>query len=98
MTTMTAAEIERCIKLLVARYHAEYALLFGSYARGDMTPDSDVDVVVVGGAGFRKMNVFAFAEDLRAMTGKAVDAFELCELEQGTPFYDAVMREGKRIA
>lgn len=95
---MNAAEIEVCIKELVRRYHAEYALLFGSYARGDATPESDVDVVVIGGANFKKMNIFAFAEDLRAMTGKAVDAFEICEIDKGTPFYDAVMREGKRIA
>ena len=95
---MDTAKIEQTIRLLVERYHAEYALLFGSYARGDATTDSDVDVVIVGGAGFRKLNVYAFAEDLRTMTGKQVDAFELCELTEGTPFYDAVMREGKRIA
>ena len=95
---MSVAEIERCIQQLVKRYGAEYALLFGSYARGDATEDSDVDVVVVGGPNFRKMNIFAFAEDLRMMTGKAVDAFEICELNKGTPLYNAVMNEGKRIA
>ena len=95
---LTVVELESCIKLLLNRYQAEYALLFGSYARGDATPDSDVDVVVVGGPAFRKMNIFAFAEDLREMTGKAVDAFELSEINEGTPFYDAVMSEGKRIA
>ncbi len=95
---LTAAEIEACIRQLVNRYDAEYALLFGSYARGDATADSDVDVVVVGGPRFRKLNIFAFAEDLRAMTGKDVDAFEICELDAGTPFYETVMREGKRIA
>ena len=95
---MTVTEIENCIRLLLARYHAEYALLFGSYARGDATTDSDVDVVVIGGPAFRKRDIFAFAEDLRSMTGKKVDAFELCELNEGTPLYQAVMREGRRIA
>lgn len=95
---MDITEIENCIRQLVHRYHAEYALLFGSYARGDATPDSDVDVVVFGGAGFRKMNILAFAEDLREMTGKAVDAFEICEIDEDTPFYRAVMNEGRRIA
>ena len=95
---MSVADIESCIRILLERYHAEYALLFGSYARGDATPDSDVDVVVVGGPGFRKTNILAFAEDLRILTGKNVDAFELCELDEGTPIYNAVMREGRRIA
>ena len=92
------ATIEQAIRLLLARYHGEYALLIGSYARGDATEESDIDVVVFGGSQFKKTNIFAFAEDLREMTGKDVDAFEICEVDSGTPFYEAVMREGRRIA
>ena len=95
---LTVFELEGFIKLLIHRYNAEYAILFGSYARGDFTPDSDVDVVVVGGPHFRKMNIFAFAEDLRELTGKAVDAFELSEINAGSSFYQAVMNEGRHIA
>ena len=95
---LTDTELENVIRMLLRRYGAEYAVLFGSYARGDADADSDIDVVVAGGPLFRKMNVFAFAEDLRMMTGKRVDAFELCEINRGTPFYEAVMQEGKRIA
>ena len=32
--------IEQVIRQLLARYHGEYALLIGSYARGDATEDS----------------------------------------------------------
>lgn len=86
------------IRELLVRYHAEYALLFGSYARGEETPDSDIDVVVIGGANFKKSNIFAFAEDLRRITGKNVDAFEICEVDKETPFYDNLMKEGIKIA
>lgn len=92
------AEIDRAIRYLLSRYHAEYALLFGSYARGDATEDSDIDVVVFGGHQFNKTDIFAFAEDLREITGKNVDAFEIHEINEGTSFYETVMREGKRIA
>ena len=92
------ATIEQVIRQLLARYHGEYALLIGSYARGDATEDSDIDVVVFGGSRFKKTDIFAFAEDLREMTGKNVDAFEICEVDSGTPFYESVMREGRRIA
>lgn len=95
---LSMATIEQTIRELLSRYHAEYALLFGSYARGDATEESDIDVVVFGGEDFSKRDIFAFAEDLRALTGKDVDAFEICELNVGTPFYDSVMKEGKRIA
>lgn len=67
---LTRVEIEKSIKILLVRYNAEYALLFGSYARGEETPDSDVDVLVFGGENFKKSNIFAFAEELRKMTEK----------------------------
>ena len=60
---LTMLEIEASVRELLARYHAEYVLLFGSYARGDATEDSDVDVVVFGGPHFKRTNIFAFAED-----------------------------------
>ena len=94
----TRLEIENSIKLLLARYNAESALLFGSYARGEETPESDVDVIVFGGKNFKKSNIFAFAEELRQMTGKEVDAFEICEVNKETPFYNSVIREGIKIA
>ncbi len=95
---LTISELEAAIRLLLERYHAEYALLFGSYARGEATEESDVDVVVFGGPHFKKTNILAFAEDLRELLGKDVDAFEISEVNEGTPFYETVLREGRRIA
>ena len=51
MGTLSYPELEATIRLLLKKYHAEYALLFGSYARGEATPNSDIDLVVVGGTG-----------------------------------------------
>ena len=42
MTVLSVVEIERIIKELLNKYHAEYALLFGSYARGEAKPESDI--------------------------------------------------------
>lgn len=94
----TRTDIENTIKALLIRYNAEYAILFGSYARGEETPDSDIDVVVFGGNGFKKTSIFAFAEDLRESLGKNADVFEISEVNKGTPFYDNLMKEGVRIA
>ena len=98
MGTLPLDEIKSILKELLKRYHAEYALLFGSYARGDATPDSDVDVIIVGGKNFIPRNIFALAEDLREMTGRDADVFEMREVNAGTPFYESVMKEGIRIA
>ena len=98
MSTLSLNEIKAIVKELPERYRAEYALLLGSYACGDATPDSDIDVILVGGKNFVPRNIFALAEDLREMTGRDADVFEMREVNAGTPFYEAVMREGIRIA
>lgn len=94
----TEKQVQDAIKALLRRYGAESAVLFGSYARGEQTDTSDIDVIVFGGRNFKKSNIFAFAEELRQMTGKDVDAFEICEVDPQTPFYQSVMEEGIRIA
>ena len=98
MNVMTMKELEAVIRALLHKYHAEYALLFGSYARGEATADSDIYVVVFGGKDFHPADIFAFGEELRQLTNKEVDAFEIREVNVGTPFYNAVMEEGVRIA
>lgn len=98
MSTLSLSEVKAVVKELLKRYHAEYALLFGSYVRGDATPDSDIDIIIVGGKDFVPRNIFALAEDLREMTGRNADVFEMREVNTGTPFYESVMKEGIRIA
>ena len=98
MEVLTRSELETAIRALLKKYHAEYALLFGSYARGEATASSDIDLVVVGGVNFRARDIFSFGEELRQLTHKDVDVFELRELNVGTPSYETVMQEGVRIA
>ena len=40
-------DIQRMVDTIVERFDPERVILFGSYARGDATPDSDVDLLVV---------------------------------------------------
>lgn len=39
--------IERMVKRIVKKFHPEQIILFGSQARGDASPDSDIDLLVV---------------------------------------------------
>jgi predicted nucleotidyltransferase len=41
------AQIDRMVKRIVKKFHPEQIILFGSQARGDAGPDSDVDLLVV---------------------------------------------------
>jgi predicted nucleotidyltransferase len=40
-------EIQRMVRQIVSRFHPDRIILFGSHARGDAGPDSDVDLLVV---------------------------------------------------
>ena len=51
MSTTTTAIIDMEVirevaRLIVARFHPERVVLFGSYARGEANPNSDVDLLV----------------------------------------------------
>ena len=44
MKTYTVSEIKDIVSRLAKQYGAERIYLFGSYARGDSTPASDIDL------------------------------------------------------
>jgi predicted nucleotidyltransferase len=45
--TKVQVQIDRMVKRIVRKFHPEKIILFGSHARGDAGPDSDVDLLVV---------------------------------------------------
>lgn len=96
--TLTRQEIECHIKALLVKYNAEYAILFGSYARDEADENSDIDVIIVGGEGFHLTDILALGEDLRELTQKKVDAFEIREVNKNSELYQNILREGVRIA
>lgn len=94
----TQDEIFAAVRLLLEKYHAESAILFGSYARREADAASDIDLIVVDGSRFDPTDVFCIAEELHRALGKPVDVYELRELNAGSAFYDTVMAEGVQIA
>lgn len=46
-TTDARAAIDRMVRRIVRQFRPERVILFGSQARGDAGPDSDVDLLVV---------------------------------------------------
>jgi len=46
-TRTTAAYIHRMVNRIVKKFHPQQIILFGSHARGEAGPDSDVDLLVV---------------------------------------------------
>ena len=75
---------------LAGRAEVELALLFGSTARGDAGPGSDVDVAVRGRSG-RVVDRLALAADVSAVARREVDVVDLDEA--GYPMLCALLRD-----
>ena len=70
---MTLNEIRQKAAATLERYGAQYAVVFGSVARGDDTPDSDVDVLVVLKQPVSLLKFFALNDELETALGCKVD-------------------------
>ena len=66
------ATIKYYVVSLAEEYGAKRASLFGSYARGDATADSDVDILLDKG-NIRGMRVLDFQDELTQKLGRKVD-------------------------
>ena len=108
MNTLSRTEIEQVIRELLHKYHAEYALLFGSYARGDYDAESDVDILVLADVPREKLAAYKkpflkSTSDLGleydvvvTVTLKDTDTFE--KYLDAVPFYQNVRKEGVPLA
>ena len=65
-------EIKAIVAELAARYGADRIYLFGSYARGDANPDSDIDLRIDKGS-IRGLQLGGLAADLEEAFGMPLD-------------------------
>jgi len=69
-------------------------IVFGSYARGEQTEGSDVDLIIDGGGTLVGGQLFiAIGKMVKALPIKA-DIFELSEVKNPSPTYTNIMQEG----
>ena len=91
-------EIADIVQELLNKYHAEKALLFGSYARKEANRDSDIDLLIYGGKFFEPTDIFCIADELYRALNKKVDVYEIREIDDTSDFYHTILREGVMIA
>lgn len=97
-SVLTFENIIDTVKPIAKKYGIEEIYLFGSYARGDATADSDLDFLVLGGSDFKLTLIFAVAEELRKSFQKNVDVFEINEINKNSDFYNNIMKERRLVA
>ena len=70
---LTIDQIKAIVVPIAKRYGAKRLSLFGSYARGEETPQSDVDLFLDGGGIRSLIQYYSFVNELEDAFGRHVD-------------------------
>jgi len=69
-------------------------IVFGSYARGDATNDSDIDIVIDSEGKLNGMNFFIYADKSAKALPVKSDIFESTEIKKPSSLYTRILNEG----
>ncbi len=90
-------ELSGIVGPVARKYHMTAVYLFGSRARGDNRKDSDYDLIVEIGPGFRAFDLFAFEDELKEILKRDVGAMTASVLRNDNDFARDVMKEWIQI-
>ena len=91
---LSIEEIKSYIIPVVEKYPIERVILFGSYARGDASDKSDVDLVVESGGKMKNRKIFALGGDLLDVLPVRVDVYDILEIANPSAMYENIQKEG----
>ena len=84
------------LRAVLARHpQVNFAMLFGSLARGTARPDSDLDLAVGADRPLHSDEIIALIGDLATASGRAVDLIDLADA--GEPLLGQILAHGVRV-
>ncbi|MBR5721073.1 MAG: nucleotidyltransferase domain-containing protein [Clostridia bacterium] len=92
---LTLDQIKQICGEVFSSYPVEYCYLFGSYAKGNETEQSDVDLLIsmpVNGLQF-----FEILELLREKLKKKVDLLDIAQLNNNAALVQEILKDGVKI-
>jgi len=91
---LSIEEIKSYIIPIIKKYPVEKVILYGSYARGDASDTSDIDLVVESGGKMRNSKIFALGGDLLDVLPVRVDVYDILEIANPSAMYESIQKEG----
>ena len=92
---LTTEQIKKCCKEILEAYQVEYCYLFGSYAKGRATEQSDVDLLIsTKETGLR---FYEIAERLRESLHKKVDLLDMKQLVNNETLIHEMLKDGIKV-
>ncbi len=92
---LTKDSIKATCESILAAYNISYCYLFGSYAKGKATEQSDVDLLISGEV--TGLDFFALTESLREGLKKRVDLLDIKQLHNNPDLINEILKDGIKI-
>ena len=70
---ISTTDISTAVSRVLTQYDVSEAYLFGSFARGEQTPDSDIDLRLVCGNAMTFGTLYELSHELEKTLGRKVD-------------------------
>ena len=92
---LTIDDIQRKCSEVFEKYEVNFCYLFGSYAKGKETPNSDVDLLI--STNVKGLKFYGLVEELRITLRKRVDVLDMNQLKGNLELTEEIMKEGEKI-
>ena len=84
----------KCSKIFEG-YEVNFCYLFGSYAKGKVTPVSDVDLLI--STNVKELKFYGLVEKIRTALHKKVDILDLNQLKDNIELTEEILKDGIKI-
>ena len=85
---------KKCAEVL-ERYDVKFCYLFGSYAKGQETPTSDIDLLIA--TDIKGLRFYGLVEELRIALQKKVDVLDMNQLKNNLELTEEIFKDGLKI-
>ena len=88
-------EIILICKEVLDKYQVDFCYLFGSYAKGEATPTSDIDLFI--SSNVSGLRFYGLVEELRLNLHKKVDVLDFNQLNGNMELTKEILKDGIKI-
>lgn len=92
---LTVDTIKKVCSSVLGEYDVEYAILFGSYAKGSANEKSDVDLLI--STSVSGLKFYEIVENLRVALKKKIDLLDLNQVNNNPELLNEILRDGVKV-
>ena len=87
-------DIKKMIYDVLVHTDVNKAILFGSYAKNEPTPNSDIDILLDSNGKIKGLKFFAIIDMIKEKFGKEVDIIEKSEINKNSKIEKEIEKTG----